>query len=141
MAVASSAYLNREYRRAQVSAARPTQLVVMLYDGAIRFLSIARERMVAGDVPGRHEFMLKGQNIINGLMGTLDLDKGGQVAYNLRRLYVFMYERLVEANLFDRVEDIDLVVSMLSELRESWVELDARQTAGGTGEVTADAAA
>lgn len=140
MPAASSALLNREYRRAQVSAARPTQLTVMLYDGAIRFLSLARERMLAGDLEGRHTFLLKGQNVVTGLLSSLDLERGGEVALNLQRLYLYMYELLVEANLLDKPGNIEQVVSMLSELRESWAELDALQTAGESGEDVGHAA-
>jgi flagellar protein FliS len=140
MPVASSAQLNREYRRAQVAAARPTQLTVMLYDGAIRFLSLARERMLAGDLEGRHAYMLKGQNIVAALLGALDMERGGDVAANLQRLYLYMYEMLVEANLMDKPGPIEQVVAMLADLRESWAELDAREAEGSVPDASVHAA-
>jgi flagellar protein FliS len=127
MAVAAPYQLAHEYRRTQVETAPPTQLVVMLYDGAIRFLSLAREKMAARDLEARHTNLLKAQRIITELMSSLDREKGGEVAANLHRLYAFMLRQLVEANLRDRPQPIEDVLGMLRELRESWAEVDRAQ--------------
>src|SRR5437870_2747704 len=124
MALSASYQQASRYRQTQAETASPIQLVVMLYDGAIRFLSVAREKMDLGDLEVRHNHILKAQRILGELLSTLDTKQGGEVAANLQRLYTYMIEQLVEANLNDKKEPIDLVIRMLRELRESWVELD-----------------
>ena len=127
MAVASAYQNAAKYRQTQVDTASPTQLVVMLYDGAIRFLSLARQKMGPGDLVARNTLLLKAQNIITHLISSLDIERGGDVAVNLQRLYTFMLLRIVEANVHDRTAPIDEVVGLLRELRESWVEVDLQQ--------------
>lgn len=124
MAVANAYQLTREYQLYQTANARPTQLVLMLYDGAIRFLSLAREKMISGDLEVRHTFLLKAQRILSELMGSLDMEQGGEVAANLQRVYAFMLHHLVEANLYDRPENIEEVIRMLRDLRDSWAQID-----------------
>jgi flagellar protein FliS len=127
MTQASSQKLAQQYLRTQVESARPTQLVVMLYDGAIRFLTIAKEKMQAREIEPKHIHILKAQKILSELLGSLDAENGGEVAANLRRLYAYMLNRTMEANVYDRTEPLDEVISMLRELRASWSELDQAQ--------------
>jgi flagellar protein FliS len=130
MAVAASYQQNAaRYRQAQVETASPAQLLVMLYDGAIRFLSIAREKMESRDLESRHTNLIKAQKIIAELLSSLDMKRGGEVATNLQRVYTFMLQQLVEANLNDKIAPIDEVLGMLRELRESWADV-AQQNLG-----------
>jgi flagellar protein FliS len=124
MAIAASYRFAREYQRSQVETSSPVRLVVMLYDGAIRFLSHARERMAEGKLEERHSNLIKAQNIIAELLSSLDIEQGGDVALNLKRVYTFMLQQLVEANLYDKMQPIDDVIRLLRELRESWIEID-----------------
>jgi flagellar protein FliS len=133
MTQASSQKLAQQYLRTQVESARPTQLVVMLYDGAIRFLTIAKEKMQACELESRHIHILKAQRILSELLGSLDVDNGGEVAANLRRLYAYMLNRTMEANVHDRMEPLDEVIGMLRDLRASWSELDQAQARVLTG--------
>lgn len=132
MAVATAYRQAREYQRTQIENARPTQLVLMLYDGAVRFLCAARERMAAHDLEGQHKALVKAQNIVAYLMGSLDHGRGGEVAGNLLRVYTYMYERLVEANLRDASEPVDEVITMLRDLRGSWEEIDRQHARSAT---------
>lgn len=132
MAVAPSYQNAAKYRQTQAETASPTQLVVMLYDGAIRFLCQAREKMGASDLEARHTLLLKSQKIIAELMSSLDMKQGGEVAANLQRLYGFMLQQLVEANLRDDPKPIEQVLTMLRELRASWAEVDRQQRQGKT---------
>ena len=117
-----------EYQRSQVQTARPTQLVVMLYDGAIRFLNVAREELGSGDLEARHKNLLRAQRVIGELISSLNSEKGGEVAANLQRVYTFMLQQLVEANLHDKVEPIDHVIDLLRDLRRSWQEVDNKMS-------------
>jgi len=124
---AGSSQFAQAYQRAQAETASPIQLVIMLYDGAIRFLSLAREKMDARDLEARHTYLLKAQRVIAELLSSLDREKGGEVAENLGRLYYFMLQELVEANLKDQPQPIDTVIGMLRELRSSWAEVEKQQ--------------
>ncbi len=74
--------------------------------------------------------LTKSQKIIAELMACLDMAQGGEVAQNLYALYSFVYNRLVEANIEDRVDYVDQAMKVMSDLRESWVILDDQQRAG-----------
>jgi flagellar protein FliS len=128
----------RQYQRTQAETARPTQLVVMLYDGAIRFLVLAKEGMKQKNIEIRHVNLVKAQNIIMELMSSLNREQGGEISVNLHRIYQFMLEQLVEANIYDREMPINSVLQMLRDLRESWAEVDRieqkKNASGGLSE-------
>ncbi len=124
---------SQQYQKSQVETASPTRLVIMLYEGAIRFCQIALDAMAAHDLPVQHENLLKAQRIVAELLGSLNREKGGEVADNLARLYTHMLEQLVVANLHDEPEAVKLVQSMLRDLWASWVEVE-RLASEGAGE-------
>ena len=78
-----------------------------------------------------NENITKAQRIVGELIATLDMEQGGEVAKNLVALYTYVYEKLVEANLEDKPELVQECATIVSELRESWVELErqSRNTA------------
>ena len=127
--MAHNPYLD-QYRKASVAGATPLQLVVMLYDGCLRFMSAGQRAMQEKELFKQNESLQKAQKILAELMSTLDMEKGGEVATNLFSLYTFCYNRLVEANIEDKPEYIDHAIEVMSQLRESWVELDAQQKRG-----------
>jgi len=129
MAAAATYQNAARYRQSQVETASPAQLVVMLYDGAIRFLTIAREKMAAGEIEVRHVNIVKAQNIIVELLSSLNMREGGDLAGNLQRVYTYMLQQLVDANMRDRQQPLDEVIAMFRELRESWVEVALQQLA------------
>jgi flagellar protein FliS len=131
MAVAASYHNAARYRHAQVETASPAQLLVMLYDGAIRFLNVALEKMASGEIEPRHTNLIKAQKIITELLGSLNMKDGGEVSANLQRLYTYMLQKLVEANMRDQPKPIEEVVGMLRELRESWATIAQQQLSGG----------
>jgi flagellar protein FliS len=124
MAIAASHRFAQEYQRSQIETSSPVRLVVMLYDGAIRFLTIAKEQMASGEIEERHLNLIRAQKIIGELISSLDMENGGEIAVNLRRLYAFMLQHLVEANLYDRQDQVEDVIKLLRDLRESWMAVD-----------------
>ncbi len=114
----------RQYQRAQIENASPARLVVMLYDGAIRFCLQGREAMAARQLEDQNESLLKAQRILLELIGALDQKTGGEIAANLMQVYSHLLERLIHANLKDDAEALTGVVSILQELRESWSEAE-----------------
>lgn len=122
--LAAKAYVD-QYRKASVGGASPVQLVVMLYDGALKFMEQGKRAMADGDRFKQNESLQRAQRIISELMSTLDMEKGGEIARNLLSLYTFAYNRLVEANLTDNPEYVDHVLKIMSDLRDSWVQIGA----------------
>ena len=95
-------------------------LVVMLYDGAIRFLNQAIAALAAGDIAAKGTNVARAMDIINELDCVLDMDAGGEIARNLRGLYDFMRKHLQAAHLTNDGEKMKEVASLLSELNEGW---------------------
>ncbi|MEA4883637.1 MAG: flagellar export chaperone FliS [Clostridia bacterium] len=109
------------YLETQVQTAPPENLVLMLYDGAIRFANQAKLDLAEGKRESAHKNLTRGQDILSELMGSLNMD-AGDIAVNLFKLYEYMQYRLVQANVQRSIEPIDEVVRMLGELRETWFE-------------------
>lgn len=128
---------HRQYQQTQIETASPTRLVVLLYDGAIRFCSLALEAMKARHLEEQHTNLIKAQRIVGELMGSLNRDVGGEVASNLFRVYTHMLGQLVQANLHDQPEYVVEVLAMLRDLRETWAEVD-RVTAQTNGAVSSE---
>ena len=117
------------YRRGAVLSAGPAQLVVILYDGARRFLRQAMAAMEAGDVERAHVTLRHGEMIIAHLNGTLDLDQG-DVALRLRSLYEFSLHHLNAARMAKNPAMIAEVSDLLGELREAWAQVAAEAPGG-----------
>jgi flagellar secretion chaperone FliS len=129
---------HRQYQQAQIETASPTRLIVLLYDGAIRFCSLALEAMQARNLEVQNTNLIKAQRILAELMGSLNREAGGEVAENLFRVYSHMLEQLVTGNLHDEPKPVESVLTMLRELRETWAEVDRMATqSGGSGGTTA----
>ncbi len=111
------------YKEAGVLTASPGQLVVMLYDGAVRFLRQAAVAMEDGDLGKSNHKLQRGEAIIDELLGTLDFERGGDVAVNLRELYLFSLRHLSEARLQRDPGKVLQIAGFLGELRESWAQI------------------
>ncbi len=113
------AYSPSAYRQSAILTATPEQLVVMLYDGARRFLGQATAAMRAGDVENSHLKLRRAEAIISHLQETLDHDQG-EVAGRLQAIYLFCGRHLNEARLQRDPQKIEEVDSLLGELRSAW---------------------
>jgi flagellar protein FliS len=111
------------YQANQVNTVNKNKLVVMLYDGAIRFVKEARQRAITGDVPGRGLFISKSQKIVMELMNSLNHDKGGEVAKGLNSMYMEANRLLTNANITGQTADLDTVEEMLVDVREAWTKV------------------
>ena len=115
------------YRRSAVSTASPIDLVVMLYDGGLRFLDAARKAIQDHNLEGQHECLTKAQRVVTELSVCLDMEQGGEIAANLMALYGFMNNRLAAANINDDVEPVEEVAKLLGDLRAAWATLQVQQ--------------
>ena len=112
------------YRESAVLTAPPERLVVMLYDGAGRFLFQAATAMRDGDVPTAHDRLRRAERIVEHLLATLDMSQG-EVAEKLEAIYVFCLQLLAEGRMGQDPAKLDKVGELLGGLREAWAELAA----------------
>lgn len=117
---------HRAYQQNQIMTASQEKLVLLLYDGAIRFLKQAEEACEAKDWNKCSNNLLRVQEIITELQASLNREDGGELAVNLFLLYDFMLRRLVEANIKKDVLLIAEVRNLLSELRDTWQQITLR---------------
>lgn len=108
------------YQNIAVTTQSRGRLVVMLYEGAIRFLKLAMKEIDTGDFEAKGKYLSKAQDIIFELNAVLDMDGGGEIAQNLRSLYIYMSRRLSEANVSLDKEILNEVIALLEELNNSW---------------------
>jgi flagellar protein FliS len=113
------------YKQAAVTTTDQGRLIVMLYDGAIRFLKQAIDKMEKHDAFGVNTNLIKGKSIVAELMASLNLEKGGDIARNLQRLYAYMFNQLIEANVEKNPGKVQHVIDLLRELRAGWQSIPA----------------
>jgi flagellar protein FliS len=111
------------YTESGVLAASPGRLVVMLYDGAIRFLYGAASAAREGQRSVARERLRRAQAIIDELNRSLDLTQG-PIAQNLRNLYGFCARHIIDSTLNANPEGYEQVAKLLAELRQSWDTID-----------------
>lgn len=112
----------KNYIKQEVEGATKGKLVLLLYDGAIKFMRIAVRAIDEQDIQTAHNNIMRAQNILYELMSTLNMD-AGDVSKNLLRLYDFMIWQLIEANREKDKEKIEGVIKIMSNLREAWREV------------------
>jgi flagellar protein FliS len=111
------------YRQSSVLTATPGQLVVMLYDGCLRFLHQAAYAMREGDRLRAGDRLRRAEAIVGELLVTLDHEQGGEIAVRLQAIYVFARRQLVEARREQDAAMVDAVAGLLAELRGSWAQI------------------
>ena len=122
MSYAPAAASPAAYQQQAVLTAPPGRLVLMLYDGANRFLAQAAAGYRADDCRRGDQRLGRAEAIIDELMCTLNLD-AGEIAHNLHGLYVFFRQQLTEARAARDPDKIEWVRHQLGELREAWAEV------------------
>ncbi|SHH83491.1 flagellar export chaperone FliS [Clostridium grantii] len=110
------------YKNNQVNTASRKQLLLMLFDGAIKFLNFAAISIDNKNVPDTHKYIVKAEDIIQELMSTLNFD-AGDIAKDLYNLYDYLYNELIQANMKKDKEKVLYVKSMMEELRETWAQI------------------
>ena len=111
------------YRENTVLSASPAQLVVMLYDGAQRFLRQATVAMQAHEIERAHNALRRVELILAHLDGVLDHDQDARLAAQLSSVYQFCLAHLQRARFEQDVGRLEEVAGLLGELRQSWAEI------------------
>ncbi len=129
------------YFQTQMTTTTQGDVLLSLYDGAIRFLTEAKERIDAKDPAGKGNLISKALDIIAELDSTLNIEKGKDLAHNLHHLYFFCSKHLLMANLKMSKPMIDEVINILSGLRDAYAQIanlpEAQAAARETAEMMA----
>lgn len=118
--MASSAIGAQQYLGTQVGSSTPVERVVLMYDASIRWIDSARDALARRDIPSRREALSRALAIVAELQQSLDLERGGAVAEELDRLYIWITERLTDAIVQQDARPLDEVVRILKILADAW---------------------
>ena len=114
------------YQATQISTATKEQLLLITYDIAIRSCRLTEAALDPDNQSQDHDLahreIVRAQGVIRELMITLNTEKGGEMAQGLMRLYDYMHQQLVEANIKKDVRIIRIVLTMLEDLKSTWEE-------------------
>ncbi len=115
----------KAYKETNIRTASQGKLIVMLYDEAIRQLTLAIQELgkQSRKLDIVHNAVVKAQDVITELTASLDFEKGGEIAKNLLGLYLFFNRQLMEANVRKDAKPMEDVRKLLEELREAWIQV------------------
>lgn len=119
----------KRYKTSQANTASKEDLLILLYEGAIRFLERAIVEKESKHLSEHKMYLRRGLAIVSELQATLDFQKGGDLAIQLFELYSYMIDRLTEANIKQDMEQIRVVIKNLNTLLEGW-RVAVRQVQG-----------
>lgn len=123
-----------QYRRNQISTSSQGRLILMMYEGAIKFTALAAESVTKGDAANQGKYIQKACDIINELSLALDFKKGGDVAPRLESLYQFALSQLTLANIKSDKKPLQAVLNILNSLLEAWTQIYEASTNKGQDE-------
>ena len=110
------------YNQFNLNVENPHKLILMLYEGALRFSNFAKKAIKEKDIENKVKYINKTINIFIELINSLDFEKGGEIAYYLNGLYDYQIKLLVKANAENNPEYIDQVINVIKELIAAWKE-------------------
>jgi len=117
----------------RIQGASPEQLVVILLEGAQRFLNQASTAIRNRDIPGKARSINKVSAIIEELTVWLDFEKGGDVATNLARVYDWWLHELFEASQANSPDRLDHLMNQISDIRGAWEDLHRQKSSAQPG--------
>lgn len=141
------AYTNAisSYKETKVKTASQGQLIIMLYEEAVKQLDRALEllglndgdKQIPGNIEAISKAIMKTQEIITELTVSLDFEQGGEIARNLFSLYIWFNKELLEANISHDVHRVTMVRNQINELKSAWTEIVAKTGAEPAGRAVA----
>jgi flagellar protein FliS len=110
----------QKYQNVQVMTSDRVRLIIMLYDGMIRFNTGAQKAIAEGDIESRSYNINRSLAIVTELCSSLDMERGGEIAENLFHLYQYGIEQLNTANMKNDSKPIDVFNRIINELKQGW---------------------
>jgi len=114
------------YNDTSITTASPTKLVVLLYQGAVRFLREAVSDIQRQDYVHKRTAIARAESIIHYLQVTLDTEKGGEIARELNRLYSYMKLRIYDGSARLDCKPIEEVIELLETLLSGWEQIEQK---------------
>lgn len=118
------------YQQNSVMLASPEKLVLMLYDGLLRFIRLGKKSLEERDFESANDCIVRAQEIVSELNVSLNMDY--EISHSLRSLYNFMYQKLIEANIKKDISIIEQVEHLVSGLKEAWEQAYVSLKGNGT---------
>jgi len=116
-----------QYQKVQVMTSDGVRLIIMLYEGIIRFNSGAKEAIANDNIKDRVYFINRSMDIISELNGALNIEEGGEIAKNLSKLYDYCVHSLNKANAENSVEALEGVNKVIAEVKAGWVGITSEK--------------
>ena len=109
-----------KYKKTAVESANKEKILLMLYEGAMKFIKQAMEAMDNKDIAKRGEYIGRAYDIVMELMSSLNHEVGGEMAKNLEQLYIYCLEELTRANLSADKKNLENCLKVLNILYDGW---------------------
>lgn len=113
----------QQYRNTEVNTSSPGKLVILLYEGLIKFINEGKKLMEEGNIKDSHEILLKAEGIVSALAGSLNMEVGGEISKNLYSLYQFVNLRIVEANSYKDPSKLEEAAQVIEPMMEMWKQI------------------
>ncbi|NJB67597.1 flagellar protein FliS [Desulfobaculum xiamenense] len=126
----------KAYLKTQIGTTSQGDILILLYDGAIKYLRQAKEKIAERDYAQKGMLISRAMDVIAELDQSLNAEKGGEVAQNLHQLYFFCNTRLLRANMDMNTEIIDEVIRILDGLKDAFREIQGKPSAPATASET-----
>ncbi|MCL2102600.1 MAG: flagellar export chaperone FliS [Syntrophorhabdaceae bacterium] len=118
-----------DYRKTTIDTSDNVRIVSLLFDGAVNFMKVAQTKMEQNDIAGRGVYLGKATAIVSELLKSLNMEEGGEIAENLQRLYDFVLDRLLKANLKNDMQSLEEARQVLDNIRLGWKDMERNQIA------------
>lgn len=110
------------YKNNSINFASKEKLLLMLCEGAVKFAKLGRQAIIDKDIKKSNDNIIRTEDIINELMSTLDVSKGGEWAPQLMQVYDFINRRLIQANIKKDVKIMDEIIPLIENIKETWTQ-------------------
>lgn len=118
------------YQKNKYETASPHKLILMLYNGAIKYLNQAETSLLEGKHSSAHQYILKVQDIVYELIACLNERDGGEIAENLKSLYLYVIDQLIQSNIQKSIQPLAEARSVIQSIKEAWEAIGKEVVAG-----------
>ncbi|GAC41327.1 flagellar export chaperone FliS [Paenibacillus popilliae] len=118
------------YQKNKYETASPHKLILMLYYGALKYTNQAETALAEGNSLLAHQYILKVQDIIYELIASLNEQEGGEIAQNLKSLYLYVIDQLVQANVQKSAQPLAEAKAVIQSIKDAWEAIGKEVTAG-----------
>lgn len=111
------------YKKTVLATTDRVQIILMLYEGILNHIKIAKQKVERGDVLTKGTHLSKATLIVTELSNILDMEKGGEISQNLRSLYTYVVQRLIYANLNNDLTALEEAEKVVGTIKDGWKEM------------------